>query len=307
MGKMLIIRLDARLVVLIGLLLVLVGVFLPWVNLPAFLGGDLTRWGLTGGGFFTLTLSVLGLFSLLLPWRLLRRTALPAAVVALLSDFVALLALIGVMRNLYTLSLNLGAYPGAIGSGLYMTFAGALLAFVAGLWPVPNDALDSAPADGSATAWQGGPARLELLILAVLVGIFPLTCACAILAGVLIGPVSSVLQLGAAPITAPPTAGPSSSELLATPLIDVQVTLWNVTPSPATPTQTLATPSGISPHLAVPTTAVPIAPLATPTGAPPTLAPFIPTRGPALTSTPIPSLPTATLPISPLTTPTPGP
>jgi hypothetical protein len=240
-----------------------------------------------------------------LPWQLLRRAALPAAVLALLSDFVALLALIGVMRELYALSLSLSAYPGAIGGGLYLTFIGALVAFVAGIWPASNNAPDHA------AAAQGGPARLDVLIVAALAGIFPLTCACAILAGVLIGPVGSALQPGGGAATVQPTPGLSSPGLLATPLIDVQVTLWSSAPPTQTlttppPTQTLATPTENNPHLAAPTIAATPAPVSTPAQVLPTAPLEAPTREPAPTSTPV-LAPTATPPVSLLATPTPGP
>lgn len=296
---MLTIRFDTRLIVLIGMMLVIVGAFLPWINLPTFLGGALAQRGLAGGGFLTLALGILGLVSLLLPWRFLRLTALPAAGLALVSTMVALAALAYVIWNLFSLSLNPGAYPHAIGSGLYMTFAGNLVALVGGLWPAHLAPATATPP--SPTANSGRRLRLELLIPAALIGLLASVCLCAVLASVLIGPIRTILKASAPAPTTQPSPQPFPAELWVTPLVDVQVTLWQVTPAPTSSTpKALPTAPPPTPRPHTPT------PSPSPTKLTPTLPGTVtPTLRGTVTSTPV-RTSTPTPPHSPLDTPVSG-
>ncbi len=282
---MLTIRFDPRAIVLVGLGLAVIGAFLPWVHLPPFLVNDTTQWGLRIAKFLTLALSILGLLSLLWPGQLLRRTALPAAVLALLADLLALTVLIGLLKVFYNLALTPRDYLSTIGSGLYMIFIGALIAFLAGLWPAGGNLYT-------------GATQPELLILALLAAGFMLLCACAALTGALLGPVSTALQPAAGPAAASPTPKLFPSDLLATPLIEVHVTLRDATPAPPSAT--------IAPETTAFPSSTPIPPPSTPTAtpAPPSLP--SPTRTTEATTIYKPT-PTSTLiptpPFSPLPTP----
>lgn len=312
------VRFDSRSIVLVGLVLIITGAFLPWVNLPAFLGGELARWGLTGGGFLTLALGVLGLVSWLWPWPILGFTALPAALLAALSNGVTLLALILVLKDLNSFSLPLSAYPAAIGGGLYMTFAGGVLVCVAGLWPATQAPADrpAAPASTDPSGWAEPGARriapLGALALVALAGLCSLACLCAVLTGVLLGPVRSTLRPQG---TFTAVSATPELYLLATPLIDVQVTWLGMTPSaPAALTPVKAIPTTPAPT-ASPTHPVVIVPSAAPTlpltppgqagpGAPMLILPSAtPTAWPALTPWPPTPTSTALAPVSPLATP----
>ncbi len=98
MDRTLIIRFDARTLVLAGAIVVMVAAFLPWVRLPPFLVGDLALRGLSAGGWATLALAFIAALSLLLPWQPLSRVSLPAA---FLSVWIHLIALAAFVRTVH--------------------------------------------------------------------------------------------------------------------------------------------------------------------------------------------------------------
>ena len=133
MNRTVVLKFDTRMIIIVGALLVMIAVALPWANLPSFVAGDLARGGVAGGGLITLGLAVLALLSLLLPWHPWNRVSLPAAIVGALVHLVALSVFVRIVQLGGNLGLELRAQPGSIGSGLFLTFAGALLMLVGGL------------------------------------------------------------------------------------------------------------------------------------------------------------------------------
>jgi hypothetical protein len=117
--------------------------------------------------------------------------------------------------------------------------------------------------------------RTAVLAGAAVIGMCAMLCGCALLVGVLAGPVSTALQIVPSPSPAGPTSGPFPDYLLATPLVAIRVTMLAVTPVPASPTPTLlplATPRATPTMLPTPTRTAPppVSPLATPHDLPPT-------------------------------------
>src|SRR5512139_1735082 len=133
MNRTVVLNFDTRMIIIAGALLVMIAVALPWANLPSFVAGDLARGGITGGGLITLSLAVLALLGLLLPWHPGNRVSLPAAIAGALVYLVALSVFVRIVQLSGNLGLELLAQPGSVGSGLFLTFAGAVLMLAGGL------------------------------------------------------------------------------------------------------------------------------------------------------------------------------
>jgi hypothetical protein len=308
MDRTLVLRFDARILVLVGVLLVMIAASLPWTNLPSFLAGDLARQGIDSGGLITLGLAVLAAASLLLPWHPLRRVSLPAAILAVLTDFVALLALIRVVQLASTLQMSLSAQLSSVGSGLYLTFAGVLLMVIGGLTGVKPPASHATLAPS--TMWDSRWVRFAAWL--ALISALLASCLCAWGIGLLVRPYT----LGPGQAKASPTFVPAPTTYLATPLVDVQLaplgsvptvpaplptTIRPVTNPPATatlpPLPASPTPRR-SPTTPMPSPTPPLVPTLPVVGAPTATPTFTPTSTATFTLTPTP-------PTSPLGTPTP--
>jgi len=233
MDRTLIIRFDARTLVLGGAMVVMVSAFLPWVSLPSFLVGDLAQRGLEAGGWATLVLGFLAALSLLLPWRPLNRVSLPAAGLSVFVHLIGLAAFVHAIQLATALEINTGNQLGAVGSGLILTFAGAWLMLFGGLGnaaPPPSLMWNR--------GWMGCAAWGGLLVVVLA------SCLCAWSIGLIVQPYT--LASPAQPVA---TFGPAPTGYMATPLIDVQLEpLGNTgTGGPAavlTPTE--STPSPVS-------------------------------------------------------------
>jgi hypothetical protein len=306
MYRTLILKFDARILVLLGALLVIVAVALPWANLPSFIAGDLARGGLTGGRLFTSGLSVLAALSLLVSWHPLQRVSLPAAMLAALCDLIALYAFVRVVQLSNALQVGLSAQLGSVGSGLYLTFAGVLLMLVGGLASVmPPGATPASAASATGRRWIGYVGWLALAAALLM------SCLCAWGVGLWARPYTL-----AAPgqTQASPTFAPAPTTYLATPLVGVQLAPLGTafTPVAPTPLSTRVLPAGtLSATLPSLPTMISILPTPTMTRVAPTLPPptlpvvGAPTATSTATSTPTPThTPTATPPTSPLATPT---
>ncbi len=316
MDRTVVLRFDARVPVVIGALLVLVAAWLPWTNLPSFVGGDLARRGLDGGGLITFGLALLVLLSLLLPWHPLRRVSLAATILAVFTNLIVLIAFARVMRLSGSLGIALGAQLGSVGSGMYMTFAGAALMLFGGLAEATPPSLFEPQISHLVS-----PQQIEIALRVALAGLLLASCLCAWGIGLLVRPYALVN-----PGQAAGTFRPAPTTFLATPLVDVHLAplstvaggvsgaaVTSTRPSivlPATPTvapvgpasSTSPTPRGAQP-IAPPTPTVPNDPTrALPTiGAPTPTVLSNPTQ--ALPTT---GVPTQTPPVSPLNTPTPS-
>jgi hypothetical protein len=207
MDRTLTIRFDARTLVLVGAVLVMLAAWLPWTSLPSFLVGDLARRGWEAGGLFTPGLALLAALSLLLPWRPLRRVALTAAVLAVLINLIALVAFARVIQFSTGLEMDLGTQLSSVGSGLYLTFVGAWLMLFAGL--------SEAEPPPILTLNQG---RKGYTLWIALPGLVLVSCLCAWSIGLIVHPVTV-----ASPAQALATFGPAPTTHLATPLVDVQL------------------------------------------------------------------------------------
>ena len=306
MYRTLILKFDARVLVLVGALLAIVAVVLPWANLPSFLAGDLARGGVSEGRLFTLGLAVLAALSLLAPWHPFGRVSLPAAVLAALCYLVVLYTVARVVQLASTWEAGLGAQLGSIGSGLYLTFAGVLLMLVGGLAGVMQPV--AASTSGMAMTehrWVGYAGWLALVVALLM------SCVCAWGVGLLVRPYTLA---AADQARATPTFAPAPSAYLATPLVGIAVVPLGSTSAPLTRTPAPAsssstvTPSNVSP---LPPTMASVLPSPTVLRTTPTLGPAtLPVIGahtatstatstvtPTRTSTPTP-------PTSPLATPT---
>ena len=307
MNRTVVLNFDTRMIIIAGALLVIVAVALPWANLPSFVAGDLARGGIAGGGLITLSLAVLALLSLLLPWHPWNRASLPAAIAGALVYLVALSVFVRIVQLSGNLGLELLAQPGSVGSGLFLTFAGAVLMLAGGLTSAaPPPSLDWLTV--SNRSWLGYAVGLALA--AALLA----SCLCAWGVGwltrayALAAPGQSSLSSTFAPA---PTAD------FATPLVGVHLLpLGSVTVAPVrSATATLLRPTQqtrttLTSPVATPTAATGRAPT-TPSRSPtPPLSPTLPVIGaptPTLTTTPTPSqTPTSTFTPnpSPLQTPT---
>jgi hypothetical protein len=302
MDRTLVIKFDPRTVVILGAVLVMLAAWLPWSSLPSFLVGDLARQGFAAGGFLKFGLSVLALLGLLLPWRPLDRVSLLAAILAVVINVASLIAFVRVVQLSTSLELDLGAQLRSIGSGLYLTFAGAWLMLFGGL-----ASADPLPGRSwlSYAAWGG----MGGLLLA--------GCLCAWSIGLILRPVTL-----ASPATPAATFGPAPTAYMATPLVDVQLeplgspgprppasptpnrpgsptiapSGQNIPPSPTTRRSSpTATPTTLTPSNLTPSTL-------TPTFVPPAQA--TPTRSPTATAHTPTASPTPTPTSSPTSTPT---
>jgi hypothetical protein len=316
MDRTVVLRFDARVPVVIGALLVLVAAWLPWTNLPSFVGGDLARRGMDGGGLITFGLALLVLLSLLLPWHPLRRVSLAATILAVFTDLVVLIAFARVMRLSGSLGIALGAQLGSVGSGIYLTFAGAALMLFGGLADATPPSLFEPQFSHLVSPWQ-----IEIALRVALAGLLLASCLCAWGIGLLMRPYALVN-----PDQAAATFRPAPTTFLATPLVDVHLAplstvrggesgtaITSTRPGialPATPTP--APVSAASSTSPTPRTAQPLAPptptvLIEPTQTLPTIG--APTASASATGTPTTSAsatstPTQTPPVSPLGTPT---
>jgi len=306
MYRTFILKFDARILVLVGALLAIIAVTLPWANLPSFLAGDLARGGVTGGRLLTLGLSVLAALTLLLPWHPLRRVSLPAAFLAALCDLIALYAFVRVVQLSSALQVSLSAQLGNVGGGLYLTFAGVLLMLVGGLAGVAP--LTATPTSASLVPdrrWVGYAGWLALVASLLM------SCLGAWGLGLWVRPYT----LAASGQTrAAPTFAPAPITYLATPLVGVRLAPLGTAPTSAAPTSAPArttpteTPPAVLPPLPTAISALPSPTMTqvSPTRAPPTV-PVLgaPTASSTATSTPTAtSTSTPTPPTSPLPTPT---
>jgi hypothetical protein len=280
MNRTVVLKFDTRMIVIIGALLVMIAVALPWANLPSFVAGDLARGGAAGGGLITLGLAVLALLSLLLPWQLWNRVSLPAALVGALIHLVALSAFIRVVQLGGNLGLELSAQPGSIGSGLFLTFAGALLMLVGGLASV-------APSTSLASLTVNNRHWLSYAVWLALATALLASCLCAWGLGWLTR--SYTLTSGQAGIS--PTFAPAPTTDLATPLVGVHLLPLGSVTAMAVPSAS-ATLSRPTLQARVTLTSSPAAPTAQP-GATPVAQPSSPTLPPPPTL-PVISVPTAT-------------
>lgn len=105
--------------------------------------------------------------------------------------------------------------------------------------------------------------RSVILIGVVIVCAACLLCGSAVLAGMALGPLGAALRPGVTPSPTPPIEL-IPPELLATPLIEVQVTLGNTTPTPTVNAMGLVTPTQAAPNSVPPTPGAPVSPIATP-------------------------------------------
>lgn len=312
MYRTLILKFDARVLVLVGAVLSIVAVVLPWANLPSFLAGDLARGGVNEGRLLTLGLAVLAALSLLAPWRPFGRVSLPAAVLAALCYLVVLYTVARVVQLASTWESGLIAQLGIIGSGVYLTFAGVLLMLVGGLsgvmQPMSGSTSEMAATERRWVRYAGWLALVAALLM---------SCVCAWGAGLLVRPYTLA---GAGQASATPTFAPAPSAYLATPLVGIAVVPLGSTsaPLPRTPIVVSPSPAGMPSAVSpLPPTMAPVLPSptalrTTPTAGPATLpvigahtatltATSTVTRTP--TSTPTPTS-TATSSTSPLATPT---
>ena len=282
MNRTVVLKFDTRMIIIVGALLVMIAVALPWANLPSFVAGDLARGGAAGGGLITLGLAVLALLSLLLPWQLWNRVALPAALVGALIHLVALSAFIRVVQLGGNLGLELSAQPGSLGNGLFLTFAGALLMLVGGLASAaPSTSLASLTV--SHRHWQSYAVWLALATVLLA------SCLCAWGLGWL----TRSYTLASGQAGASPTFTPAPTTDLATSLVGVQLLpLGNVTAMPVPP----AAATLVRPTLqALVTLTSSRASPTTPQGGTPTLQPSSPTPlPPAPPTVPVIGAPTAT-------------
>jgi len=326
MDRTVVLRFDARVPVVIGALLVLVAAWLPWTNLPSFVGGDLARRGMDGGGLITFGLALLVLLSLLLPWHPLRRVSLAATILAVFTDLVVLIAFARIMRLSGSLGIALSAQLGSVGSGIYLTFAGAALMLFGGLADATPPSLFEPQFSHLVSRWQ-----IEIALRVALAGVLLASCLCAWGIGLLMRPYALVN-----PGQAAATFRPAPTIFLATPLVDVHLAPLSTVSGSVSGTAVTSTRPGIvlpaTPTLApvgaasftspTPRTAQPLAPptptvLIEPTQALPTIS--APTASASATGTPTTSAsatstlttsasatstPTQTPPVSPLGTPT---
>ncbi len=290
MNRTVVLKFDTRMIIVVGALLVMTAVALPWANLPSFVAGDLARGGAAGGGLITLGLAVLALLSLLLPWQLWNRVAFPAALVGALIHVVALSAFIRVVQLGGNLGLELSAQPGSIGNGLFLTFAGALLMLVGGL-------ADAAPSTSLASLTVSNRHWLSYAIWLALATALLASCLCAWGVGWLTR--SYTLTSGQAGIS--PTFAPAPTTDLATPLVGVQLLpLGSVTAMPVPPASATLIRQTLQARVTLTSS---VATSSAPPGGTPTLQPSSPTPlPPAPPTVPVIGAPTATR----TTTPTPS-
>jgi len=295
MNRTVVLNFDTRLIVIAGALLVMIAVALPWTSLPSFVAGDLARGGIAGGGLITLGLAVLGLLSLLVPWHPWNRVSLPAAIAGALVYLVALSVFVRVVQLSGNLGIELLAQLGSIGSGLFLTFAGAVLMMVGGLTSV-------APPPSLAWLTVGNQPWLSYTIWLALGAALVASCLCAWGVGWLTR-AYTLAASGQSNIS--PTFAPAPTSDFATPLVGVQllplgsVTAMSVPSASATLVRsTQPIRATLTSSVATPTAATGRTPATQPSSPTPVLSPTLPVIGaPSATSavTPTPShTPTST-------------
>lgn len=298
MDRTVVLRFDARVLVVIGVLLVMLSAWLPWANLPAFVAGDLARRGVDGGGLITFGLALLALLSLLLPWHPLRRVSLAATILAVFINLVVLTAFARVMQLSGSLGVVLGAQLGSVGSGLYLTFAGLVLMLFGGL----TDATSPSPFEPESIDIVT-PGQIEVALRVALAGLLLASCLCAWGIGLLVRPYALV---SSGPAQAASTFRPAPTSFLATPLVDVHLAPLSTVSGGVSVTPVTLTRPGI----VLPATPTP-APVGAASSTSPTPRKAQPTSPPTSTllsdptrALPTISAPTQTPPVSPLKTPT---
>ncbi len=284
-------RVDLRALAALGGALILIGSLLPWVTAP--FEPVVRARQTTGGGW---PLLIIGVVSIVLAFLPRFRTARVSAPAAALGFAAGLLALNSLTTTLAVRDALIGvqavsAWSG-VGPGVYLTLAGSIIAILAGLAPHP---FHNEPARAEIKLWHSSFAIYAALAVLVILG--------AVALGWSLG--------GGGAGQASPTPPAFNTNLLATPLINVQVNpLGAAGPEEATPTEGGA--PAIVPPTSTPTLAAsPPEPPTPPPAEPPTQAPpfvplpteppivFPPTETPTATPTP-----TVTPPVSPLGTPT---
>jgi hypothetical protein len=302
MNRTVVLSFDTRMIIIAGAFLVMIAVAMPWANLPSFVAGELARGGIVGGGLITLGLAALALLSLLLPWHPRTRVSLPAAIAGALVYLVALSVFVRIVQLSGNLGLDLLAQPSRIGSGLFLTFAGAVLMMVGGLasaTPPPSLAWLTV----SDRPWLGY--AIWLALAAALLA----SCLCAWGVGWL----TQAYTLGApGQSNISPTFAPVPTTDFATPLVGIQLLpLGSVTvvPVPSASATLIRSTQPVRATLtspvATPTTAAGGVPTIQPSSPTPPLSPTLPVIGvptPTLTTAPTPTnTPTSTF------TPNPSP
>ncbi|HTP08091.1 MAG TPA: hypothetical protein VMP08_07570 [Anaerolineae bacterium] len=278
-------RVDLRALAALGGALIIIGSFLPWVA-PQFQPIVRLIGPATTGGWPILLFGVLAIVLQFWPqWRT-PRVSLPTAALGLAAGALALssaLNTIGLGRAVLgeqTISPLIG-----VGLGVYLTLAGAFIAVLAGLAPMPP---------------THEPARAELRLWKASTAIFGAVVILCGLSAVMFGS-----WIGSGGLTGPggtPTPIPFNAGILATPLINVEV-------NPLSEETGVATEPSPTPEFPTAAPAPTEAPLATQPPLPTELPTLVPTRVPPATFTPtsthtLTPTPSATLSSSPLGTPT---
>ena len=278
-------RVDLRALAALGGALILVGSLLPWVTAP--FEPVVRARQATGGGWPLLVIGIASIILAFVPRFRTARISAPAAALGFAAGLLALNSLSGTLavRDALIGTQAVSAWSG-VGSGVYLTLAGSIIAILAGLAPHP---FHNEPARAEIKLWHSSFAIYAALAVLVILG--------AVALGWSLG--------GGGAGRASPTPPAFNTNLLATPLINVQVNPLGVATEEATPAAG-GQPAGVPP-----------APTATLTPAPPTITPppvkpptqppsFVPlpTEPPIVfppTETPT---PTTTPPVSPAETPT---
>jgi len=212
MNRTVVLNFDTRMIIIAGALLVIIAVALPWANLPSFVAGGLARGGIAGGGLITLGLAVLALLSLLLPWHPWNRVSLPAAIAGALVYLIALSVFVRIVQLSGNLGLGLLAQPGSVGSGLFLTFAGAVLMMVGGL-------ASAMPPTSLAWLTMSDRPWLGYAVWLALAAALLASCLCAWGLGWL----ARAYTFSASQVNVSPTFAPAPTSDFATPLVGVQL------------------------------------------------------------------------------------
>ena len=273
-------RVDLRALAALGGALIIVGAMLPWVT-PLFapfsrvISGDSVV-----GGWPALAIGVLAIIAIFMPRFSVPRVSIPAAALGLVAGLIALASAQNTIGVRQTLIGDQAISPLAgIGLGVYLTFAGSIIAILAGLAPQPSSGAESARAE--IRLWQPSSAIIASSFIVLVLG------------GLIFG-----FWLGGGGQIGPggtPTPKSFDTNLLGTPMINVQVN----------PLATF-TPSALEATAAAEQTATPtlLIQVVEPTGTPTAIASATqPSTPPAATNTSLPS-PLPTQPQSPIGTPT---
>lgn len=281
---------DLRALVALGGALILIGALLPWVN-PVLEPVYRALRSATSPGWPLLVLGIAAVISTFLPRFRVPRVSIAAAAFGVAAGLWALYSLTSTLslRDTVVGAQAVSSFSG-IGPGVYLTLAGAIISVLAGLAPQP---IPGEITRAEIRLWKSSVAIFgSLLVLFVLV---------AVGLGLLIGGGVG----GPAPT---PTAPAFNTDLLATPLINVQVNPLGTAADPGpVPAPTEFVPTRVPPTApAVPQLPPPVTDIVATALPLPSDTPFVPpTLPPTSTPTPtVPPSPTATLPQSVLPTPT---